>query len=106
MGGIKNSNYYVDINEMNELKEKYNTTIDTLTQLYFNLETQINNIENQEEWQGKSFENFKEIFDEWKLTHVKRITELVQLKDFLEEVISVTEVLVSERDSLSNLLEV
>lgn len=106
MGGIENSNYYVDIDAINELQTKYNTAIDTLTELYFNLEKEIINIEDQEQWQGESFKEFKEVFDKWKLTHVKRLTELVQLKDFLEEVVAVTEVLVSERDNLTNYLGV
>ena len=49
MGEISNSNYYVDIYEMSELETKYNIVIDTLTELYFNLETEVINIETEEQ---------------------------------------------------------
>ena len=49
MGEISNSNYYVDIYAMSELETKYNIVIDTLTELYFNLETEVINIETEEQ---------------------------------------------------------
>lgn len=103
---ISNSNFYVDVQSINDLQTKYNESIKVLTDLYFNFENQANEIESQELWQGNSYEKFKEIFDKWKIDYLQRLTEIIQLKDLLEEVIAVTEILIAERNGLPSSLEV
>lgn len=106
MAGISNSNFYIDNTSLDTLKGSYNTSIQSLTQLYFDFESEVNNIESQELWKGESFDKFKKDFDEWKMEYLKKLSELVQLKEFIEEVKSTSEMLIEQRDSLKSSLEV
>lgn len=106
MAGINNSNFYIDVTSMTDLKNKYDETIKSLTELYFNFETEINNIESEKLWEGKSFDKFKENFDEWKLEYLEQLAKMIQLKDFTQSVIDVAEDLIEVRGNLKNSLEV
>lgn len=106
MAGINNANFYIDVTSMTGLKEKYDDTIKKLTELYFNFETEVNNIESEKLWEGKSFDKFKETFDEWKLQYLEELAKLIQLKDFIQNVIDVAESLIEVRGNLKNSLEV
>lgn len=50
--------------------------------------------------------NSKKNFDDWKMEYLKKLSELVQLKEFIEEVKSTSEMLIEQRDSLKSSLEV
>lgn len=106
MAGINNSNFYIDVTSMTGLKEKYDETIKELTELYFDFETEVNNIESQKLWEGKSFDKFKENFDEWKVKYLEELAKLIQLKDFVQNVIDVADELIEIRGNLKNSLEV
>ena len=106
MAGISNSNFYIDNGTLDTLKDNYNTSIKSLTELYFDLEQEVNNIEGNEFWKGESFNKFKENFDDWKMEYLENLTELVQLKEFVEEVKATSEKLIEQRDSLKTSLEV
>jgi len=54
MAGISNSNFYIDNGTLDTLKDNYNTSIKSLTELYFDLEQEVNNIEGNEFWKGES----------------------------------------------------
>ena len=68
--------------------------------------TEINNIESEKLWEGKSFDKFKENFDEWKLEYLEQLAKMIQLKDFTQSVIDVAEDLIEVRGNLKNSLEV
>ncbi|MCY6958015.1 WXG100 family type VII secretion target [Clostridium brassicae] len=106
MAGISNSNFYIDNTSLDTLKKSYNKSIQNLTQLYFDFESEVNNIESKELWKGESFDKFKKNFDDWKMEYLKKLSELVQLKEFIEEVKSTSEMLIEQRDSLKFSLEV
>ena len=63
-------------------------------------------IESNELWKGESFDTFKEKFDEWKMKYLKNLSEVVQLKEFIEELKATSELLIEQRDNLKNSLEV
>ena len=106
MAGIRNSNLYIDNISLDELKGKYDTSIKSFTDLYLEFENQVNNIESNELWKGESFDTFKEKFDEWKMKYLKNLSEVVQLKEFIEELKATSELLIEQRDNLKNSLEV
>lgn len=105
MAGISNSNFYIDNTSIDTLREKYKTSIKNLTDSYFDFEAEINNIESQELWKGESFNKFKEEFDDWKMKYLKELSELVQIKQFLDDVVATSEMLIEERESLTASLE-
>ena len=106
MAGIGNANFYIDVTSMTGLKDKYDETIKGLTELYFNFESEIKNIESEKLWEGKSFDKFKESFDEWKLEYLENLAKVIQLKDFSQNVIDVANDLIDIRGKLKDPLEV
>lgn len=106
MAGIGNANFYIDVTSMTGLKEKYDETIKGLTELYFNFENEIKNIESEKLWEGESFDKFKETFDEWKLEYLGNLAKVIQLKDFSQNVIDVANDLIDIRGKLKDPLEV
>jgi uncharacterized protein YukE len=106
MAEIKNSNFYVEMENIKELSNTFNDEIEKLTELFLDLEKEISNIESNEGWVGKSYDSFKGKFEEWKLDYLQRLAEILQLKQYLEEIAALTEGLIEERDQLPNYLEV
>lgn len=106
MVGILSSNFYIDNSSLDSLKDSYNTSIKSLTDLYFDFENEVNNLESNELWKGESFDKFKENFDSWKMEYLKSLSEVVELKEFIEEVKATSEALINQRDNLKTSLEV
>lgn len=106
MAGISSSNFYIDNSSLASLKDGYETSIKSFTDLYFDFEKEVDNLESNELWKGESFDAFKKNFDDWKMDYLKNLSELVQLKEFIEEVKATSEMLIEQRDNLKNSLEV
>lgn len=106
MAGIINSNFYVDMENIKKLEKTFNDEVDNLAELFLSLEGEVGNIEGEEAWVGKSYDKFKEKYEEWKMEYLQSLTELLQLKQYLEEVLALTEELIVQRDQLPNYLEV
>lgn len=102
--GTENSNYFAKIDSINSLIEQYNTSITQLTNYYIEIEQAINSIAINKFWQGESYNNFLSAFNEWKIQFTKDICYLINIKNALLDVASVTQLLISQRDNLSTTL--
>lgn len=106
MALISNINLYIDKESIGELINSYNTSIKTLTDLYMNFENEVNELGDNESWTGESFDKFKEEFSDWKMKYLKSLSELAELKEFLEQVKSTCELLIGQRNDLKKPLGV
>ena len=106
MGATWSDNIYIDLDSLKELQDKYNNAIKRFTDLYFDFEAEIKKIEEENAWQGKSYEEFKEKFNQWKISYLQKLSEIVQLKDFIEDVSTVGELFIEQRDKLKDSLNV
>ncbi|MBQ6819775.1 MAG: hypothetical protein IJO26_00585 [Clostridium sp.] len=106
MAGIKNSNFYVDLDVITSLINSFNSEIEKLTEVFLQVENEMKGLEYSDSWSGSSYESFRSKYEEWNLEYLQRLTEILQLKQYLEEVKAVTEELINQRNTLPNYLEV
>lgn len=106
MSGIGNSNFYVDLDAITTLIDSFNCEIEKLTELFLQVENEIKSLEYNEAWTGSSYEAFKTEYEKWNIEYLQRLTQLLQLKQYLEEVKAITEELINQRNALPNYLEV
>ncbi|MGL5150372.1 MAG: hypothetical protein ACRC7N_07360 [Clostridium sp.] len=106
MGVPRNINFYINTESINTLKSSLSDEIEKLTQTYLDLEKRINEIEGNNVWSGKSYDSFKEKFEEWKLEYLQNIVEITMIKQFTEDIVSLGEELIEQRDALYKSLEV
>ena len=86
-----NDNLYINLDTIEMLKDSFNKEIENLTELFLELINEVKIIETSDMWSGKSYDSFKTEFETWKLDYLEGITKLLQLKQYLEEVKAVGE---------------
>lgn len=106
MSRFESSNFYVNIESMESLIVKYAESIDKLSNMYFEFDDIITSIEENNNWEGKSYDKFKEVYITWRDSFLLRLSQLIQIKNTLKEVKASVELLIDERDSLADTLEV
>lgn len=106
MAGINGSNFYVDIDVISKLKESFDKEIESLTELFFKVDEEIKGLEGNDSWSGNSYDAFKVEYDKWHIEYLQRLTQILQLKQYLEDVKATAELLIDERDALPSYLEV
>lgn len=98
-------NFYINVKDMTELGKKYDDAINKLNDLYSDYLYQIELLSSERYWTGKSQEAFKESFEFCKLNYVRSLAKVIQLRDFISQIIQVGNGLIESRDNLKNNLE-
>ena len=106
MAGIGNSNFYVDLDVITTLRDSFDKEIEKLTELFFQVDKEIKSLGTNNAWTGSSYDAFKREYKKWNLEYLQRLTQLLQLKQYLEEVRAITEELIKQRNALPSYLGV
>jgi uncharacterized protein YukE len=102
---ITMSDFYCNIDKVNDLEIEYHNAIETLTDYYYQLNNVVNCVESGQYWQGETFDEFKKKFEAWKEHYISTLNQLILLDSSLSAIYSVSLNLIKSRNDLEQYLE-
>lgn len=100
------SDFYCNIDKVNDLEIEYHNAIETLTDYYYQLNNVVNGAESGKYWQGESFDEFKKAFETWKENYISILNRLILLDGSLSTIYSVSLELIKSRNGLEQSLQI
>ena len=89
--------YYVHIDYMETMRNRYKETIDEMNETYQSLKSCVQELITSEAWQGESFEIFIEKYNQWKKDYLTTMNQVIALYLFTDELITNTYQFISKR---------
>ena len=89
--------YYVHLEYMETMRDRYKETIDEMNETYKSLESCVQELRLSEAWQGESFQVFLDKYAKWKKEYLITMNQVIALYLFTDELISNTYDFISKR---------
>lgn len=92
--------YYVDLEQMQAMREHYEDTIADMKEMYGSLENCIQELIESQAWQGESYQVFIEKYMKWKKAYLTTINQVISLHLFIDDLIYYTNEFIDERKKI------